>query len=180
MDGDAGAYWQVWQHPDYGTLTLGTNFFGMHYDHNLRYFTYGQGGYFSPAAYMLAGVPFTFNGHHGPRFHYRVMGSFGVQAFQENSTPYYPLDPAIQYARDNPYYPENTSVSGNYSLDAEGAYAIAEKWYVGGYLNFNNTRDYAENKVGFYVRYLFRPQPTGENGPTGLFPIQGLRPLQVP
>ncbi|HZU09323.1 MAG TPA: cellulose synthase subunit BcsC-related outer membrane protein [Pseudacidobacterium sp.] len=180
IDGDAGAYWQVWQHADYGTLTLGMNFFGMHYDHNLRYFTYGQGGYFSPAAYMLAGVPFTFNGHRGPRFHYRATGSFGVQAFQENSTPYYPLDPSIQMARNNPYYPENTSVSGNYSLDAEGAYAVAEKWYVGGYLNFNNTRDYAADKVGFYVRYLFRPQPVGESGPTGLFPIQGIRPLQVP
>src|SRR5579885_2776894 len=180
LDGDAGAYWQVWPHPDYGTVSLGMNFFGMHYDHNLRYFTYGQGGYFSPAAYMLAGVPFTVNGHRGPRFHYRVTGSFGVQAFQENSTPYYPLDPTIQYARNNPYYPESTSVSGNYSLDAEGAYAVAEKWYVGGYLNFNNTRDYASNKIGFYLRYLFRPQPVGENGPTGLFPIQGVRPLQVP
>jgi cellulose synthase operon protein C len=181
LDGDAGAYWAIWHHPEYGSLTLGMNFFGMHYDHNLRYFTYGQGGYFSPAAYMLAGVPFTFNGHYGPKFHYRVMGSLGAQAFQEDSTPYYPLDPAIQYARNNPYYPEQTSVSGNYSLDAEGAYAIAEHWYVGGYLNFNNSRDYASDKGGFFLRYLFRPQPMiEENGPTGLFPVQGLRPLQVP
>jgi len=123
----------------------------------------------------------TFNGHHGARFHYRAIGSFGLQAFDESATPYYPLDPSIQYARNNPYYPENTSVSANYNFEGEGAYAIAEHWYIGGYLSFNNTRDYASSKGGFYVRYLFRPQPMlEENGPTGLFPIQGLRPLQVP
>ena len=88
---------------------------------------------------------------------------------------------SIQAARGNPFYPEQTNVGGNYSLDAEGAYAIAEHWYVGGYLNFNNSRDYASEKVGFFMRYLFRPQPMiEENGPTGLFPIQGFRPLQVP
>lgn len=181
FDGDAGAYWAVWHRSEYGNLTLGMNFFGMHYDHNLRYFTYGQGGYFSPAAYMLAGIPFTFNGHYGPRFHYRVVGSLGAQAFQEDSSPYFPLDPAIQAANNNPHYPEQTSVGGNYSFDAEGAYAIAEHWYVGGYLNFNNARDYASEKAGFYVRYLIRPQPMLEElGPTGIFPIQGLRPLRVP
>ena len=181
LDGDAGAYWSVLHNPEYGSLTIGMNFFGMHYDHNLRYFTYGQGGYFSPDAYMLGGVPVTFNGHHGARFHYRAIGSFGLQAFNESATPYYPLDPTIQYARGNPYYPENTSVSANYNFEGEGAYAIAEHWYIGGYLSFNNTRDYASSKGGFYVRYLFRPQPMlEENGPTGLFPIQGLRPVQVP
>jgi len=179
IDGDAGAYWAVWNRPEYGSLSLGMNFFGMHYGYNLRYFTYGQGGYFSPGAYMLAGIPFTFTGHHGSRLHYRVAGSLGLQAFQEDSTPFYPLDPALQTPAD--YYPEHTGVGSNYSLDAEGAYAIAEHWYVGGYLNFNNARDYASEKIGFYVRYLFRPQPMREEGgPTGIFPIQGFRPIQVP
>lgn len=170
FDGDAGAYWAVWHRPEYGNLTLGMNFFGMHYNQNLRYFTYGQGGYFSPEAYMLAGIPFTFNGHHGPRFHYRVVGSLGIQAFQESSTPYFPLDPAIQAANNNPYYPEQSSVGANYSFLGEGAYAVAQHWYVGGYLSFNNARNYAAVDVGFFVRYLFRPQPASEEiGPTGIF-----------
>jgi cellulose synthase operon protein C len=181
VDGDAGAYWAAWRNAQYGRLTLGVNFFGMHYDHNLRYFTYGQGGYFSPGAYMLAGIPFTFNGYDGPRFHYSVNGSVGAQAFEEDSARYFPLDPSIQAANNNPYYPEQTSVGGNYSFKGEGSYAIADHWYVGGYLNFNNSRDYANEQTGFFVRYLFRPQPmTTENGPTGLFPVHGLRPLQVP
>ena len=157
------------------------NFFGMHYAHNLRYFTYGQGGYFSPDAYIVAAVPVSFNGHYGPKFHYRVVGSVGVQGFNEETTPYFPLDVAIQGAQGNPYYPAMTSVGRNYNFESEASYAIAEHWYVGGYASFNNSRDYASSKAGFFVRYLFRPQPmVEETGPTGLFPVQGLRPFQVP
>ena len=181
FDGTAGAYWGVWGSPEYGNLTIGMNFFGMHYAHNLRYFTYGQGGYFSPDAYIVAAVPVSFNGHYGPKFHYRVVGSVGVQGFNEETSPYFPLDVAIQGAQGNPYYPAMTSVGGNYNFESEASYAIAEHWYVGGYASFNNSRDYASSKAGFFVRYLFRPQPMlEETGPTGLFPVQGLRPFQVP
>jgi cellulose synthase operon protein C len=181
IDGDGGAYWTAWRSPEYGSLIAGMNFFGMHYERNLRYFTYGQGGYFSPGAYLLAAVPLTFNGHYGTRFHYRASGSLGMQAFQEDSAPYFPLDAAYQAAQGNPTYPERTSVGGNYNLDAEGSYAIADHWYVGGYMNFNNSRDYASDKVGFFFRYVTRPQPLNQEiGPTGLFPVQGMRPLQTP
>jgi cellulose synthase operon protein C len=180
IDGDGGAYWAAWKSP-YGDLTAGMNFFGMHYQRNLRYFTYGQGGYFSPRAYMLAAVPLTFDGHYGERFHYHATGSLGVQAFQEDSTPYFPLDSAIQAAQGNPYYPEQTTVGGNYDLETEASYAIAEHWYVGGFMAFNNTRDYASDKIGFFLRFVVRPQPESEEGgPNGLFPVQGLRPLHVP
>jgi len=181
VDGTAGSYWGVWSGPAYGNLTVGMNFFGMHYAQNLRYFTYGQGGYFSPNVYVVASVPVSFNGHYGPRFHYRVVGSIGIQSFEEDKSPYFPLDVAIQTAQGNLYYPEMTSVGGNYNFESEASYAIAEHWYVGGYASFNNSRDYASEKAGFFLRYLFRPQPMiEETGPTGLFPIQGLRPFQVP
>jgi tetratricopeptide (TPR) repeat protein len=181
IDGDGGAYWTAWKSSEYGNLVAGMNFFGMHYERNLRYFTYGQGGYFSPGAYLLAAVPLTFNGHYGPKFHYRVMGSLGMQAFQEDSAPYFPLDPVYQAAQGNATYPERTSVGGNYNLEAEGSYTIADHWYVGAYADFNNSRDYASDKVGFFVRFLTRSQPINQEiGPTGLFPIQGMRPLQTP
>jgi Tfp pilus assembly protein PilF len=181
IDGDAGAYWKVWQSPDYGSITVGANFFGMHYTENLRYFTYGQGGYFSPSAYLLGNVPITVNGHYGNRLHYQVEGSLGVQAFSEDSSAYYPLDLATQIAAGNPYYPGQTSVGSNYDLQAQGAYAITDHWYVGAYFDANNSRDYASTRGGFSVRYLFRPQPAlGDRGPTGLFPAAGMRPLKVP
>ena len=181
FDGDVGAYWAVWHGPEYGRLTVGMNFFGMHYDKNLRYFTYGQGGYFSPDAYVVAGVPISFSGHYQQRFHYNFNGSLGFQAFNEESSLYFPLDSAVQAAEGNLSYPAMTTVSGNYSFDGEASYAISDHWYTGGYMDFNNTRDYASSKVGFYVRYLFQSEPAfGETGPTGLYPVTGFRPLNVP
>ena len=49
--------------PEYGNLSIGANFFGMHYAHNQQAFTFGMGGYFSPQEYFLANIPFTWTGH---------------------------------------------------------------------------------------------------------------------
>ena len=73
----------------------------------------------------------------------------------------FPLDPVYQAAQGNPTYPERTSVGGNYNLEAEGSYAIADHWYVGGYMDFNNSRDYASDKVGFFVRFVSPPAAHG-------------------
>jgi tetratricopeptide (TPR) repeat protein len=178
--GNAGAYWRVLTLPNLGTLVLGADFFGMHYAHNLRYFTYGQGGYFSPEAYFLAAMPLSWAGHYGPNLHYNIRGSIGAQSFQEDSEPYYPLDPGLQAAAGNPLEPVHTSVGANYDLQTEIAYRIQDHWYVGGFLDFNNTRDYVSQSGGFFVRYLFRPQPESEGGPIGAFPRDGFRPIMVP
>ncbi|HEX3660422.1 MAG TPA: cellulose synthase subunit BcsC-related outer membrane protein [Acidobacteriaceae bacterium] len=180
IDGDAGAYWQVRSVPDEGAMTVGVNFFGMHYAHNSTYFTYGQGGYFSPQAYFLASVPMTLQVEQGWNLRYTVTGSFGVQAFQQDSVPYFPLDTALEVANNNPSYSAQTVVSGNYDLKAEAAYHLSDHWYAGGFADLNNTRDYNDQVVGFYVRFLIRPQVPSDVGPTGLYPWDGLRPYQAP
>jgi tetratricopeptide (TPR) repeat protein len=211
IDGVAGAYWKVLNIPGSGDLTLGANFFGMHYAHNLRYFTYGQGGYFSPSVYFLANVPFTVNGRYGANLHYTVSGALGLQAFQEDSSLYFPthvysapvpvtlpttssagvlaatphLHPVVPIlpippAFNNPSYPAQSVVGGNYDLHAEVSDHVVDRWYIGGFLSLNNTRDYANQSIGFFIRFMIRPQDVTEGGPTGLFPIQGLRPLLVP
>jgi hypothetical protein len=187
-DGDAGAFWRVATWPEYGSLTVGMNVFAMHYEHNLRYFTYGQGGYFSPQGYELANVPVRFDGHYGRNLHYRIEGSLGLQGFQEDATPYFPIDSSIQNANGsnpklptNPMYPTDNRIGGNYLFDAEVAYRMTDHWYAGAFLNANNTRDYNNVMGGFYVRYMFRAQyPTEEGPPTGIFPVSGLRPVTVP
>ncbi|MGB7167447.1 MAG: cellulose synthase subunit BcsC-related outer membrane protein [Acidobacteriaceae bacterium] len=180
VDGDAGAYWQVRSVPDEGSMTVGVNFFGMHYAHNSLYFTYGQGGYFSPQAYFLASVPITMQVEQGWNLRYTITGAFGVQAFQQDSVPFFPLDTALEVANNNPSYSAQTIVSGNYDLKGEAAYHVSDHWYVGGFADVNNTRNYNDQVVGFYVRFLIRPQVPSDNGPTGLYPWDGLRPYQAP
>ncbi|HEX4038173.1 MAG TPA: cellulose synthase subunit BcsC-related outer membrane protein [Acidobacteriaceae bacterium] len=180
FDGDAGAYWLVKDIPDEAHLTAGVNFFGMHYTHNSVYFTYGQGGYFSPQAYFLANVPISLEGRYGYNIHYSVVGAFGVQAFQEDSVPFFPLDSALQTANNNPYYSAQTVVSGNYDLRSEISYHLSDHWFAGGFVSLNNTRDYNNQVVGFFVRLAIRPQVESEAGPSGLYPWDGLRPYRAP
>jgi tetratricopeptide (TPR) repeat protein len=180
LHGNAGSYWRVLTLPDLGSLVLGANFFGMHYAHNLRYFSYGQGGYFSPEAFFLAAMPISWTGRYGPNLHYAITGSIGAQSFQENSEPYFPLDPGLQAAFHNPQVPVRASVGANYDLQSEIVYRLEDHWYVGGFLDFNNTQDYESQKGGFFVRYLFRPQPDSGTGPIGAFPREGFRPVVIP
>jgi hypothetical protein len=182
IDGSGGAYWRLLTSPEYGNLSIGVNFFGMHYAYNQDAFTHGMGGYFSPQAYFLANVPFTWAAHYGTRWHYNILGSVGVQAFQEDLTPLWPLavDKALETAMNNAMLPAKTSVGPNYDLRGQAAYQISPHWFAGGFFGANNSRNYTSVSTGFYVRYLFRAQPSTAAGPTGIFPTDGLRPYTVP
>jgi hypothetical protein len=181
-DGSGGAYWRLLTSPENGNLSIGVNFFAMHYAHNEQAFTYGMGGYFSPQAYFLGNVPITWAGHNGTRWHYNVMGSLGVQAFQEQLAALFPLvgQKSLEVSSGNLALPAMTSVGPNYDLRGQVSYAIGPHWFAGGFLGANNSRDYSSVSAGFFVRYLFRAQPSTVTSPTGLFPTDGLRPFTVP
>ena len=180
-DGTMGAYFLVHRFPGFGKLNMGVNFFGMHYDHNERGMTYGQGGYFSPNAYFLASVPLSYEGNYGNNFHYTINGSAGIQTFQEESAPFYPLDRPLQTSSGNAYFPQNSSTGVNYALDTQGAYRVTDRWYVGGFVVANNTSNYNMISGGFFVRYLFKSQIPTESSSRGYFPPNtGFRPLRVP
>jgi tetratricopeptide (TPR) repeat protein len=182
FDGSGGAYWRLLTSPEHGNLSIGVNFFAMHYAHNEQAFTYGMGGYFSPSAYFLANVPFTWAAHSGTRWHYNVLGSLGVQAFQEELAALFPLpgQKSIEVSSGNLALPAMTSVGPNYDLRANAAYQIGPHWFAGGFASANNSRNYSSVSAGFFVRYLFRSQPSTVTTPTGLFPTDGLRPFTVP
>ena len=179
-EGSVGAYFRVHRWPGYGSLNVGGGFFAMHYDHNERGLSFGNGGYFSPNVYFLASLPITFHGYYKSDFHYDITGVVGIQTFQEDTAPYFPLNPAQGSTSGNPYYPVNSNTGLNYSLNSEGAYRIADHWYTGAFLTANNTNNYNTVSGGFFVRYLFRQQVPTEDYPTGLFPLTGFRPLRVP
>ncbi|HKF49706.1 MAG TPA: cellulose synthase subunit BcsC-related outer membrane protein [Terracidiphilus sp.] len=182
IDGNGGAYWRVKSYPEYGSLSIGANFFAMHYQNNQDAFTFGMGGYFSPQIYLLANVPITWAGHYQTKWHYEVVGGFGVQAFQQDLTPLYPLpgQKAIEIALNNAALPALTSVGPNYDFRATAAYQIGPHWFAGGFMSANNSRNYDAFSVGFSVHYMFRSQPSTVTAPTGNFPLDGLRPFTVP
>jgi hypothetical protein len=150
-----GAYFKVLTTKD-GSLTAGLNFSGMHYDKNLRYFTLGQGGYFSPQQYFLASIPVRWTGSWNRVLQYSIAGSLGVQHFAEDASPFFPLeDPAGARGR----YSSMASTGGNYSLDFRVGYQLAPQWIAGAYANVGNSRDYRNASAGIFLRYLFQPRP---------------------
>ncbi|KAA6465133.1 tetratricopeptide repeat protein [Acidobacteria bacterium AB60] len=182
FDGTGGAYWRIKSFPEYGNLSIGANFFGMHYAHNEQAFTFGMGGYFSPQAYFLANVPVTWAGHYMTHWHYEVLTGLGVQAFQQDSASLFPLaaQKASEIGLNNAALPALTSVGANYNLRGNVSYQIGPHWFAGGFFSANNSRNYATVSAGFSIHYMFRSQPSAVLAPTGLFPSDGLRPFTVP
>jgi len=178
--GQMGASFRVHHWPGHGTLNVGGNFIGMHYEHNEQGMTYGQGGYFSPNVYFLGSVPITYSGYSKNNFHYSIAGAAGVQSFQQAKAPYFPLDVPVQTDFKNPFTPATSNLGVNYSLNSESAYLFNQHWFLGAFLSANNTNNYNNFSGGFFVRYLFKSQYTIEDYPTGMFPATGMRPLRVP
>jgi len=171
--GSTGAYWTAYSNP-YGVLKMGANLTGLHYAQNQRYFTFGQGGYFSPDTYVLLNAPFDWEGKPINRFAYSIKGSLGVQSFHEGTAL-----PGSLIATDTTPTAQG-NMGANYNLAMNLAYRLDEHWYVGGFVGVNNAHDYQDRTAGFAVKYMQRPQVEVEGGPTGLFNEQAIRPLIVP
>ncbi len=194
VEGAMGAYLRVKNWPSAGSLTVGGALFGMHYHYDEAGLSYGQGGYFSPDSYFLAAVPVTFNGAYKSNFHYLVSGAFGVQTFQQDWEYFYPLDPGLQSnlqvnlgctltqlaAHTCAEYPVTADTKLNYAINSEVSYRFGEHWYLGGFVSANNTDNYNAVSGGFFFRYALRKQHASEGYPSGLFPVDGFRPLRVP
>ena len=177
--GDAGAYWRIVSRP-YGSLTIGANMFAMHYNKDLRYFTLGQGGYFSPQEYFLFNTPIRWVGNYKRDFEYSISGSLGSQQFHEDTTPFFPNNPGLQ-GNPGPYYPSQTVTSVNYNFSFRGDYRLPGSWYLGAFVNFNNARDYAQQTFGFNVRYLFNNAPMTPETPVPTIPDwRGFHPFRLP
>jgi tetratricopeptide (TPR) repeat protein len=193
-EGTMGAYFRVKQFPGYGSLNVGGNFFAMHYDHNELPLTYGNGGYFSPDIYFLGSIPVTFTGSYRTNWHYSIAGAVGVQTFQQETSLYFPLDPVQQNGAYSgctlsqiaqktcatAMLPNSSTTGLNFNLGGQFAYRFGEHWFLGGSLVANNTNNYTMVQPTFFARYLFRAQLPTEDYPTGLFPIEGFRPLRIP
>jgi cellulose synthase operon protein C len=169
IDGGTGAYFQVYA-SKYGVLKVGANLTAMHYANNQRYFTFGQGGYFSPNQFLLMNAPITWQGAPLHNFSYVINGSLGVQTFQDD-----PAMPGSLIVGNGAQSVTGTS----YDFHARVAYHLDEHWLIEAFLDANNARDYANAGGGFSIRYLFRPVPI-EGGPTGLVEEKQLRPLAIP
>jgi tetratricopeptide (TPR) repeat protein len=153
MAGDAGLYWRVMQN-----LTVGANAGAMHYDKNLKFFSFGQGGYFSPQQYYLGSVPISWYSRH-PRFEYEIKASAGLQYLHEDGSPFYPTSTGAAVVTPGSYASNNTTAP-NYNVDLRLGYRVAPHVFLDTLATANNARDYYTQSVGFNLKFTFDRIPT--------------------
>ena len=154
------------------SLTGGVSLTALMYDKNLRYFTFGHGGYFSPQEFVAVALPVEWQERAG-RLRYHLKGSIGMQYIREDDAPFFPASAsrqaaAVQAATDA----ESTGVTGNNSLAMysgqrktgvgygfSGAveYQLQPQLWLGGHFGFDNARNYRQYVGGVYLRYAFEP-----------------------
>ncbi|HYB50505.1 MAG TPA: cellulose synthase subunit BcsC-related outer membrane protein [Burkholderiaceae bacterium] len=144
-----------------------------HYQYNEDFYTYGQGGYYSPQQYVSFGVPAEAQGRRGAlSYDLRVVPSWAWSYLQ--TAPYYPTDASLQERAGNPVYTSGTGSGGGpaASLRAALEYRSSAHWSVGGWLDIDRSAYYAPNQVMVYLRYWIDPQ----TGPVA-FPPRGVQPI---
>ena len=174
VKGGGGIYTRLIKDADQ-TLTVGANTTLMHYDKNLSYFTYGQGGYFSPQQYVILNFPVEYMGRTG-LFTYDLKGSIGVQHYRQDASDYFPTNGTYQARAASSgatpdagaIYPGQSKTGVSYSLSATGEYQLAPQLAFGATASFGNAYQYREWLAAVYVRYSF----TRQGGAQPVFPPQ--------
>ena len=133
-----------------------------HYTNNLRYYTYGQGGYYSPQRYLSIGVPIEWLGRRND-FTWDVTATLGVSNAYEKDSPYFPnglpsvagLTP-VANASDNVFSGGSThGVSFSYGFAAVVQYRVSPYFVMGARLNIDHSHDYAPSSGMIYARIAF-------------------------
>ena len=162
-------------------VTYGLNITTFGYDKNLRRFSFGHGGYFSPQSYLAVSVPVEWEGYRN-RFSYKLGGALGIQAFREDGQSLYPNDEGLQNALDSALlsytgtlpisggYPSQRQTGVGFTITGQFEYLLDPNLAVGARLALDNARDYNEASASGYLRYMFYPQNRVSFPPNLLLP----------
>jgi tetratricopeptide (TPR) repeat protein len=173
IEGLVGGYVRPYRTPN-SAFKIGVNLSYMGYDKNLSYFTFGQGGYFSPQTYLNFSVPMEYVAH-SDRLTYLVGGALGVQTFNESSSPVFPVDAGDQNALTNAFgtassfYPSRSVTGFAFNLKGQFEYQLDNGFTVGGLATIDNAQNYTEGVAKLYLRKAFGAVP-----PTASLPMRTL------
>ncbi|WP_244818044.1 cellulose synthase subunit BcsC-related outer membrane protein [Caballeronia sp. Lep1P3] len=153
----------VYQH---GTMRVLTGLVGnaWHYTDNLRYYTFGQGGYYSPQRYLSLGVPIEWMGRRND-FLWDITATLGVSSSYEKNSPYFPIGlPSgtglrpVDASNDVFLASSTHGVSFSYGIGATVEYRVDRQFVVGARVNIDHSHDYAPSSGMLYARFSFSPR----------------------
>jgi tetratricopeptide (TPR) repeat protein len=167
FDLGGGIAMTVLRQPDQ-SVVLGFDARYSSHDKNLRYFTLGQGGYFSPQSSLAAVVQADWRKRIGD-LRLRLGGAVGYQTYREDDSPVFPNNPDLQSqlvaaaagdATLNTRYAgrDGSGVVGN--LRAEAEYNITPQLRIGAYATYDRSGNWNQATGMVRLRYAFeQPGP---------------------
>ncbi|MGY2374690.1 cellulose synthase subunit BcsC-related outer membrane protein [Pseudomonas sp. SDO524_S393] len=153
MELGSGVYWYLRNTPT-DTLTVGVSGMAMGFKDNQGFYTYGQGGYFSPQRFFSLAVPVRW-AQSFDRFSYELKSSVGVQHIAQDGADYFPTDRILQDNAPTKKYDSSSKTGIGYSLNAAAEYRLTSRFYLGGEVGVDNAQDYRQYVGNAYLRYLF-------------------------
>ncbi|ULU23158.1 cellulose biosynthesis protein BcsC [Dyella terrae] len=137
-----------------------------HYANNQHFYTFGNGGYYSPGKYVSVSIPLDWTGRY-KRWAWELEASVGNSWTREDQAPYFPTRPDLQAqavarmaAADvgSPYFGTGTGGGFSYTVAAALEYRLTSHWVIGTRFKLDRSRDYAPNLGTIYLRYFFDQQ----------------------
>ncbi len=137
-----------------------------HYDNNQHFYTFGNGGYYSPQKYVSVSIPLDWTGRHG-RWSWELEASVGQSWTREDESPYFPTRPDLQQqavvrmdAADlgSPNFGGGPGGGFSYTVAAALEYRLTPHWVLGTRFKLDRSQDYAPNVGTIYLRYFFDQQ----------------------
>lgn len=158
IDAGGGAYWRFYR-TEHGALKIGVNIQAQAYERNEDFFTYGNGGYFSPQTAVEATVPVEWSGRWG-KLAYSIGGQLGVMEFHNSSEAYFPLDPelmsrAVGNTGGAAIFPGQSVVTAIYGITGKAEYEVAPLLVLGASFAADNSYNFNEQVLNVYLKKKF-------------------------
>jgi tetratricopeptide (TPR) repeat protein len=171
LEAGIGSYWHTRRHAD-EQFELGLNLSYQHYQKNLRGFTWGHGGYFSPQQMISLSVPTQWSGRQG-RLNWGVQGSVSMQAYQEDAAPYFPTDPAAQSTLETMVslgrataasYAQRSSIGMGLNLGGVLEFQLTRQVDLGTRISLEHAPQFNQGGGSVYLRFNLEPRGTSATG----------------
>ncbi len=144
-------------------LTAGAAITYWHYSENLRFYSFGQGGYYSPQKYYSLALPFRWTGRE-ERWSYMLQGSVSASVSYEKNMPFYPTSPALQAqgmlnaGTMYPIYAGGPGHGTGFSFGGALEYKFTQNLFGGVVGQIDRSAYYTPNYAIVYLRYMFDAQ----------------------
>ena len=147
----------IFQRPGH-EVEIGASLFLWSFKRNMRFYTFGQGGYYSPQAFGSLSFPITWTGNAGG-WSWQLQARIGASESREDDAELYPLNPELAQAaaaQGNPTIQTGgpgggTSTGLRLGLERQ----VMNNFILGGFFEIDRSEGFNPDRLQVYAKYSF-------------------------